>query len=318
MNAATGPRDARVLVATGARLADATWDAVPDLVGDALVVVNDAATLPASLQATLRGLPVELRLAAAEPWRAVVFGAGDWRMRTEDRPAPPRVAVGDRLEGVGATVVAVEHPRLVTLRFDLDGDALWRALYRLGRPVQYSYAAADLPLWAVQTPYAGRPWAMEMPSAGRAIPWRVLQRLRVATLTHAAGLSSTGDAEVDAMLPLPERYDLPAATVDAIRSAPRVIAVGTSVVRALEGNHAAHGRLVAGEGITDLRLGDGFRPRVVDALVTGVHEPGTSHWELLRAFADPGRLREIRERAEAWGYLGHEFGDVVVLCTSPR
>ncbi len=124
------------------------------------------------------------------------------------------------------------------------GDALWAALYREGRPVQYSYLAHDLPLWAVQTVYAARPWAFEMPSAGRPLSWEILLALRRkgvrwASLTHAAGLSSTGDPAIDAALPLAERYDIPAATVRAVADTRarggRVIAVGTTVVRALEG-----------------------------------------------------------------------------------
>src|SRR6185503_19337063 len=101
------------------------------------------------------------------------------------------------------------------------------------------------------------------------------------SLTHAAGLSSTGDAALDALLPLPERYDLAAATVAAVehtkRAGGRVVAVGTTVVRALEGCFATHGRLVAGMGETDLLLGPGQVLKVVDGIVTGMHEPHESH-----------------------------------------
>src|SRR5262249_29281050 len=154
-----------------------------------------------------------------------------------------------RVEGV--------RGRLVDLRFDRAGDGLWAALYRAGRPVQYAHVAEPLPLWAVQTRYGARPWAAELPSAGRPPPWGVLGALPprgvgLARVTHACGLSATGDEALDAALPLPERYDVPAATVEAVARARRVVAVGTSVVRALEGAAARHGRLVAGEGETDL------------------------------------------------------------------
>jgi S-adenosylmethionine:tRNA ribosyltransferase-isomerase len=138
--------------------------------------------------------------------------------------------------------------------------------------------------------------------------------VRIAAVTHATGISSTGDPHLDAMLPLPERYDVPERTVRAIERAKaeggRVVAVGTSVVRALEGAAAAHGgELVAGEGVTDLRIRRGFSPRVVDGLFTGMHEPTASHYDLLQAFAPAELIAEGYAHAEAVGYLGHEFGD---------
>ena len=233
----------------GAGLRETRTPALPELLapGD-LLVVNDAATLPASLCGTDEaGRPVEVRLIAARGgWRAeagassplrlsplrvsplrfaaVLFGAGDWRTRTEDRPPPPELAEGARLRfgALRATVGrhATLSPRLVDLRFDADDDALWAALYKEGRPVQYAHLAHDLPLWAVQTVYATRPWAFEMPSAGRPLSWEILLALRRrgvrwASLTHAAGLSATGDPAIDAALPLPEAYEIPAATVAA-------------------------------------------------------------------------------------------------------
>ncbi len=127
---------------------------------------------------------------------------------------------------------------------------MWRAIYAEGRPVQYAYVDAPLALWHVQSSFASRPWAVEPPSAGRPLTFAVLDRLRrqgvsVAVVTHAAGLSSTGDPALDAILPLDERYDLPEPTLRAIdetrRAQGRVVAVGTTVVRALEGCAAAHG-----------------------------------------------------------------------------
>ena len=294
-----------------------------------LLVVNDAATLPASLPArTESGEPLELRLAATEgdEWWAVAFGAGDWRQRTEDRPAPPPLAAGDGLavgQALQARVRAVSSvsPRLLRLRFDADPQALWSALYRDGRPVQYSYLQAPLALWHVQTPYHSRPWAMEMPSAGRALTVHLLEEARrrgaaVAWLTHAAGLSSTGDPALDAQLPLPERYEVPAQTVAAVRAARaaggRVIAVGTTVVRALE-CAAAGGELRAGAGTAALRLHAGHARRVVDGLLTGMHEPGTSHFDLLGAFAPLPLLQRALGHAEEAGYLGHEFGDAMLI-----
>jgi S-adenosylmethionine:tRNA ribosyltransferase-isomerase len=316
------------------RLADARVGDLPRLLraGD-LLVVNDAATLPASVAArTPGGLPFEVRLAAAEgeAWWAVAFGEGDWRQRTEDRPAPPPLDRGARLT-LGRSLPAVVDgvspvsPRLVRLRFDSDPDTVWAALYRDGRPVQYSYLQAPLALWQVQTPYATRPWSVEMPSAGWALSARLRDELRargvrVAWLTHAAGLSSTGEPALDAALPLPERYEIPAETVDAVRAArassSRVLAAGTTVVRALE-SAAEDGTLRGGRGVAASRIGAAHRPRVVDGLLTGIHEKGTSHFELLAAFAPAALLDEALGHAEAAGYLAHEFGDAMLVLPNP-
>jgi S-adenosylmethionine:tRNA ribosyltransferase-isomerase len=301
-----------------------------------LLVVNDAATMPASLPASgPRGERLELRLAAhleGSSFAAVLFGDGDWRTPTEHRPPPPSLAPGASLR-VGVeltadiTAVSPLSPPLLTLRFgEREPARLWDALYRHGRPVQYAYLERPLSLWHVQNRYAGRPWAVELPSAGRPLTWALLdsfrkQGVRLASITHAAGLSSTGDEALDAALPLPERYDIPATTVDDIARARadggRVVAVGTSVVRALEG--AARGgagrfpRLVPGEGTTSLRIGPGFQPAVVDGLLTGMHEKGASHFALLHAFAPAALIAEAYALASSRGYLEHEFGDTNLI-----
>lgn len=330
--------DVRLLVIDPAvaSFAETRTTSLPALLrsGD-LLVVNDAATLPASLRGLdAQGREVEARLISvvdddhgnAPRFWAALLGAGDWRQRTEDRPPPPSLAPGDRIRfgSLDATIVARAplSPRLVALRFDVDGDALWAALYREARPIQYSYLAHELPLWAVQTVYAGRPWAFEMPSAGRPLSWETLLALRArgvhwGALTHAAGLSATGDPAIDAALPLPERYEIPEATVAAIeearRTGGRVIAVGTTVVRALEGAAAAHGGLRAGSGTTDLRIGPNFRPCIVGGILSGTHADGESHFALLGAFAKDDLLRDAAAFAEARGFRTHELGDSMLI-----
>jgi S-adenosylmethionine:tRNA ribosyltransferase-isomerase len=298
-----------------------------------LLVVNDAATLPASLRGRdAAGRPVEARLLAAragERFAAVLLGAGDWRLRTEDRPPPPELPVGAALQfgALGARIAARDPtwPRIVELAFDQHDDALWGALYREGRPVQYAHLDHPLPLWAVQTVYAARPWSFEMPSAGRPLSWGILLALRkkgvqIAALTHAAGLSATGDAALDAALPLRERYDIPEATVRALADARarggRVVAVGTTVVRALEGAAAqagTGGALRAGAGETELRITPEFRPCVVDGLLSGAHAAGESHFQLLGAFVPPALLAAAAARAEQAGFLTHELGDAMLV-----
>jgi S-adenosylmethionine:tRNA ribosyltransferase-isomerase len=301
---------------------------------DDLLVLNDAATLPASLQArNERGDALEIRLlgpARGNVFSALLLGAGDYRTRTEDRPAPAESRVGDCLyvgETARACVVARSElsVRLVELRFELEARELWLLLYSHGKPVQYAYQTEPLALWSVQTLYAGRPWAAEMPSAGRPLSFATLLALKqrgveLATLTHAAGISSSGDVAIDRALPLPERYDIPDATVRALAraraKAGRVIAVGTSVVRALESAALrGAGVVVRGEAVSELRIDASHRPRVVSGLLTGIHAPEESHYDLLSAFVDATTLRESHEQARALGYQSHEFGDASLILT---
>jgi S-adenosylmethionine:tRNA ribosyltransferase-isomerase len=331
------PGDARLLVVDAAgRIAHhARADLATLLVVGDLVVANDAATLPASLTGhhVASGAPIEVRLAgraslAADDVRAfvaVVFGAGDHRTPTERRPLPPPLAPGDTL-ALGplraAVVGLLDHPRLVELRFAGDADAIRAGIARHGRPVQYAHLAAPLALWDVWTRIAALPVAFEAPSAGFVLDWQLLDRLTrrgvgFATLTHAAGLSSTGDAALDARLPLDEPYRIPAGTVAAICAAKqrggRVVALGTTVARALEHAAAQPGGLEAGAGVADNRLSAATRLAVVDAIVSGTHEPGTSHHDLLRAFVSAATLARIDAALEAAGYRTHEFGDSIYV-----
>jgi S-adenosylmethionine:tRNA ribosyltransferase-isomerase len=348
------PRDQVRLVvidaAGGRRPRLERFAALPRLLraGD-LVVVNDAATLPASLPGVAGGQPFELRLSGpvdAGRLSGVLLGPGDHRTRTEHRAPPPRLQPGDRVTvaGLAATVVGAAGRR-VELAVRCDGDALWQTLYAAGAPVQYAHRSERLPLWSVQTGYAGRPWAAEMPSAGRPLTWDVVLGLRragigVASLTHAAGLSSTGDEALDRALPWPERFEIPRRTAEAVDATRarggRVIAVGTSVVRALEAAvdggggcerpaplraaGAAPGSapraerpIRIGSGVATLRLDAAYRPRVVAGLVSGLHVPGESHFELLSAFAPADQLRRAIALAAQHGLSGHELGDACLI-----
>jgi S-adenosylmethionine:tRNA ribosyltransferase-isomerase len=299
--------------------------------GDVLVA-NDAATLPASLSGTLEkdGSLIEVRLAAwveaGDPTRfvAVVFGAGDHRTRTEDRPPPPPLSAGDRLM-LGPLVAAVagvlDHPRLVLIRFQADRRTVLHGLAHHGRPIQYAHVTELLTLGEMWTAIAAEPVAFEPPSAGFALDWRAIAALRrrgvdVVTLTHAAGISSTGDPALDRRLPFDEPYRIPERTAAAIRRAKRaggrIVAIGTTVVRALEST-ADGCEPRAGSGVATGRIERGSRLRVVDAILTGIHRPGESHFELLRAFADDGVLERIAAAAASGHYRAHEFGDSVLI-----
>jgi len=298
-----------------------------------LVVANDAATLPASHRGIHEpsGGDIELRLAGwvslHDPARfiALAFGAGDHRLRTEDRLPPPLISPGDRLV-LGPLVAVVEHtldhPRLVRIHFTGAPADVVRGLARHGRPIQYAHASEPLAIWDTWTRFAAAPIAFEPPSAGFALDWRTLaawggRGVRFATLSHAAGLSSTGDAELDRRLPLDEFYDIQeccaSAVFEAKREGRRVVAIGTTVVRALEAAASADGAVRPGVAIARGRIESGARLRVVDALLTGVHQPGESHFELMKAFANDDRLARIDAAAEERGYRGHEFGDSVLI-----
>ena len=330
------PRDARLLVVDAhGRFIHAPRSRFVDFLRPAdVVIANDAATLPASLGGVHvpTGAVIEVRLAgrfsldvdAVEVFSAVVFGEGDFRSRTEDRPLPPPLAPGDRLQlgPLSATIEALlDHPRLVSLRFEGGPGTVWAGLAHHGRPIQYAHLTTPLALWDVWTPIAGLPVAFEPPSAGFALDWKSIRAMRergttLATITLAAGISSTGDPELDARLPFDEPYRIPEATAAAIRNREaggRIIAIGTTVVRALE--HAARrpGAVRAGEGMADQRVGPNSRLRVVDAILSGTHEPHSSHYQLLRAFRDDATLTEASAVLDARDYRTHEFGDSVLI-----
>jgi len=300
-----------------------------------LIVTNDAATLPASFAAThvSTGEPVEIRLAgrrslapdAVTAFTAVVFGAGDYRTPTERRPTPPALVVGDKLivGPLSATITAVyDHPRLVDIRFHGGVDEIWAAFARHGRPIQYSYIPERLEMWDTWTSIASQPVAFEAPSAGFILDWSTLPALRargarIASITHAAGISSTGDPDLDGLLPLDEPYVIPSATAALVNRTKqcggRVVAVGTTVVRALE--HAARrtGHVRSGGGVATGRIGAQTGLLVVDGIVSGMHEPGTSHYELLRAFQADDTLETMTTEGEDHDYRSHEFGDAVFI-----
>ena len=302
---------------------------------DDLVIANDAATLPASLtgvhQPSRR--QVEVRLAgrpSLDPmdisrFSAVVFGEGDFHTRTEDRPLPPSLTPGDTLQ-LGPLQATIEkilgHQRLVSLLFHGSADEVWAGLASHGKPIQYSHLESSLELWDVWTRIAGLPVAFEPPSAGFILDWQLLSLIRehgarFATVTHAAGISSTGDDDLDRLLPFDEPYHIPATTAKAVeltrQRGGRVIAVGTSVVRALEDAATADGQLRIGDGMAKGKIGPATRLRVVDAILSGTHEPGTSHYELLRAFLEDSTLERATEELTTHGYKTHEFGDSVLI-----
>ena len=300
-----------------------------------LLVANDAATLPASLHGIHgpSGEPIEVRLAGrssmdfddVRDFTVIVFGAGDFHTRTEDRPMPPKLRVGDRLilGPLRATVKRrLGHARWVKLAFEGPPHEVWAGIASHGRPIQYAHIRQSLDLWDVWTPVATRAVAFESPSAGFVLNWSLLDDLSsrgvdFATLTLAAGISSTGDPALDARLPLDEPYFIPEATVKAVTQTRakggRVISLGTTVTRALEHSAGQREGLSAGPGLATQRLGPTSEIGIVDAILTGTHEPEESHYQLLHAFADGDLLQRITAELEGNQYRTHEFGDSLLL-----
>jgi len=274
-----------------------------------------------------------------ERWAALPLGVpadgGDPALvPTDARPAAPPLPPGERLVfggGLTATVLGrhAEAPPLVWLAFDADGERLAEALHRAGRPVRYAYVPQPWPLHHYQTLFAAAPGSAEMASAGRPFTVQTVRALRdrgigLATISLHAGLSTYGDPAVDRRFVPPEAYRVPEATAAAVdrcrATGGRVVAVGTTVVRALETAAAAAGAgaggsggVLAGAGVTRLRIVPGHRLLAVDGLLSGLHEPEASHLDLLGAFVDPQVLGRAYTAALEAGYLWHEFGDVCLI-----
>ena len=307
-----GRDDVAMLVAArhDLELVHARFRDLPPLLepGD-LLVVNTSATLPASLPA--EGL--ELRLSTQvgpDRWLVELRTSADERFRGGRESA--RIALP---EGRTAELLA-RHAggRLWLARVPVDDDFLRRH----GRPIRYGYVSKAWPLEAYQTVFAREPGSAEMPSAGRPFTAELVTELvasgvLVAPVTLHTGVSSPEVGEA----PYPERYDVPTSTARLVNAVHgwggRVIAVGTTVVRALETVAAPDGTVAGGRGSTSLVVTSERGVRAVDGLLTGWHEPESSHLQMLEAIAGPKLLRRSYCAAQTRGYLWHEFGDVHLI-----
>jgi S-adenosylmethionine:tRNA ribosyltransferase-isomerase len=222
------------------------------------------------------------------------------------------------MDGVDTIVRGRRADLPLLWRIDAPSDGLERLL-RTGEPIRYSYVPTPVPASHYQTVFATEPGSAETPSAGRSFSWELLlglQRggIQLTSILLHAGLSSFQDDDVDAAHPLFEEwFGVDQCAADAVNRAPRVIAVGTTVVRALESAAAGDAQVQPMRGWTRLRLGPGSSLRAVDGLLTGFHEPQTSHFDLLRAFLDETLLERAYREAIAARYLWHEFGDLCLI-----
>jgi S-adenosylmethionine:tRNA ribosyltransferase-isomerase len=317
------PPEARGLARDGVRLlvsyrandwmVHARFHELPSFLrADDLVVVNDSGTLPAALRAwTADGTRLALHLSTH---------LADKLWVVEPRQLPHSGPQTLTLPGGGRVALLAPYRqsrRLWLARLDLGGPVV-PYLARWGKPIAYPYVRGEWPLAMYQTVYAGEPGSAEMPSAGRGFTDDVLDRLRqkgvgVVRLTLHTGVASLEHDEP----PYPEPYRVPAETADAVQAAKarggRVIAVGTTVVRALESAADAGGRVRSTRGWTDLVITPERGVRVVDGLLTGFHEPRASHLAMLEAIAGRRHLERTYRAALAGGYLWHEFGDLHLI-----
>jgi S-adenosylmethionine:tRNA ribosyltransferase-isomerase len=314
------PRDGVRLLAgwrsTGA-VAHRRVSDLPDLLrpGDVLVV-NTSATLPAAVPAA-GGLAVHFSTERPD---------GTWLVelrRFAGKATTPfhGARTGDRhlLRG-GATVTLLgpySAGRLWVATVDTAGSVLGY-LYRYGAPIRYAYVPRPWPLGFYQTVFGREPGSAEMPSAGRPFTHRLVTRLVAAGVQVAPILLHTGVASPEAHeRPYPERFDVSATTARVVTQArqagDRVVAVGTTAVRALESAAAPDGTVAPARGWTDLVVTPQRGVYAVDGLLTGFHEPRASHLDLLAAVAGPELLARCYQEALDTGYLWHEFGDVNLL-----
>lgn len=299
--------------------------------GDVLVI-NTSGTLPAALDAQhADGRTLRLHFSTHLAEEDSDLTRWSVEVRRPDGKGTSRpfaaVAAGDRLrlpEGVSLELIRPlsggEQPRLWETR--IIGEA-WQAdwlayLHRHGRAIRYDYVAQDWPLAAYQTVFATEPGSAEMPSAGRAFTPELLTRLLargvqiVPVLLHT-GVSSQESHEA----PYPEFYRVPESSARVIRAAraagSRIVAVGTTVVRALESAWEDQGRLIGSSGWTRLMITPARGMRVVTGLLTGFHEPEATHLAMLAALAGEDHLRLAYAAALEQDYLWHEFGDLHLI-----
>jgi S-adenosylmethionine:tRNA ribosyltransferase-isomerase len=288
-----------------------------------LLVVNTSATLAAAVDGRRQdGRAVTVHFSTE-------MDDGAWLV--ELRPpvnatGPVRdVSVGERVEladGVELSVLAPypatePSPRLWRARVGVEAGVA-TFLARAGRPIRYAYVPDAYPLDDYQTVFARQPGSAEMPSAGRPFTPDIVTDLVgrgvvLAPIVLHTGVSSSEVGEP----PLPERFEVPPATARLANltrgSGGRVVAVGTTVTRALESAADPDGTVRARAGWTDLVLGPQRPARVVDGLVTGWHAPGASHLKLLAAVAGPALVARAYAAALRHRYLWHEFGDSCLL-----
>jgi S-adenosylmethionine:tRNA ribosyltransferase-isomerase len=310
----------RLMVASGAtgKIADRSFNELTTLLspGD-LLVINISATLPAAVTGCREdGSAVRVHVATRAPqldksWRVVELRSADGSRPASGRPRETITLPGGRSLQLVAPYAS--GMRLMLARFAAD-EAVEDYLARHGEPIRYGYVRGRWPLSAYQNVYATIPGSAEMASAGRPFSAELIAALigrgvLLAPIVLHAGVSSPERHEP----PYPELFTVPKHTARLVRvtrqSGGRVIAVGTTVVRALEGVADGDGRVHPHTGWTGLTITPERGVTSIDGLITGWHEPRASHLQMLEAIAGQSLLHRSYDHALGQGYLWHEFGD---------
>jgi len=300
------------------------------LVPGDLLVVNTSGTLKAALTATTRdGRRFDLHLSTRLPGNFWVIEVRQPGPAASLRYHDARAGTIFELEGGGHITLLAPYPlvagldarsRLWMAALELDEPVL-PYLERFGRPIRYGYVSRSWPDSMYQTVFATEPGSAEMPSAARPFTPALVTRLvsqgiQIAPLLLHTGVASLEDHEP----PYEEFFRVPAETADRVNSARRaghrVVAVGTTAVRALETVTDSRGRASAGEGWTSLVIGPERPLRAVNGVITGFHEPHATHLAMIeQVIVAAGGDRSSRHldlayhEARRAGYLWHEFGD---------
>jgi S-adenosylmethionine:tRNA ribosyltransferase-isomerase len=342
---ATAPAEERGIARDAVRMMVATPDGIshrraidlPSVLqpGD-LLVINDSRTMPASLNGTTPdGEHVEVHLstvvpeAGVPPAEALSAQSSEWVVELR-KPGP----TGSEPSYVDRTGAIVALPHCGRLRVHSShpvghtSSRLWEAtistprglesyLAAVGDPVRYGYVERPWPINAYRTVFGRKSGSAEMPSAARPFTWRLLRRLaergiQIEPLTLHCGVSSLESGDP----PYAEWFSVPEQTARAVQLARedgrRVIAIGTTVVRALE-SAVDHGVVKPAEGWTNLVITPGRGVSTVDGMISGWHESDASHLQMLEAVAGKGLLEASYREALRVGYLWHEFGDIHLI-----
>ncbi|WP_326569008.1 S-adenosylmethionine:tRNA ribosyltransferase-isomerase [Amycolatopsis rhabdoformis] len=322
---ATAPPEARGLARDEVRLLTASPEGVRHSTfhdlgeflnpGD-LLVVNTSGTLPAAVDATRGDHVVGLHFSTE-------LDDGTWVVELR-APGGPLLDghEGEHLTLPAGAALTLLSPhvagqqRLWRARVDVEGSVT-RYLTLVGRPIRYGYVPRAWPLTDYQTAFALEPGSAEMPSAARPFTPELVTQLVAKGVLFAPILLHTGVSSPEAgEPPYAERFRVPATTaalVNWVRSqGGRIVAVGTTAVRALE-SAVENGEVTAASGWTSLVLGPDHPARIVDGLVTGLHTPEASHLLLLEAVVGPDLVQRAYDAAVERRYLWHEFGDVSLL-----